>query len=90
MGIPLMSRVCSAIRGAPPSMGSPRPLKTRPNMSRDTGRVCTLPRKRTFVSFVSMPEVPSKTCTSARSDSISRTRPRRLSPLASSISASSS
>ena len=53
-------------------MGSPRPLKTRPSMSRATGSVSTFPMKRTFVLEMSMPDVPSKTYTNARVDSIFR------------------
>jgi hypothetical protein len=57
----------SGIIGAMPSIGSPRPLKTLPNISFDTPTVATSPVGTTAAPSVSIPEVPSRTCMTARS-----------------------
>jgi hypothetical protein len=44
------------------SMGLPDPLKIRPSMSSDTGIVKTSPVNSTRVFLLSIPLVPSKTC----------------------------
>ncbi len=56
-----MSKWSSGMILGPPSMGSPLPSKTRPNISADTGSLSVSPRNRTDVADVSKPEVPSKT-----------------------------
>lgn len=70
----------------PPSMGFPDPLKMRPSMSLDTAVFITSPVNSSLVLRLSMPDVPSKTCTTARSPSTSRTCPRRMVPSASRMS----
>jgi hypothetical protein len=77
---PEMSKNASAKTSGPPSMGLPDPLNTLPNMSRETGVLRTSPVNSRVVLRLSMPEVPSKTCTTAREPSTSRTCPRRWVP----------
>mmetsp|Transcript_10501 Transcript_10501/g.16807 ORF Transcript_10501/g.16807 Transcript_10501/m.16807 type:complete len:207 (+) Transcript_10501:1257-1877(+) len=80
MDEPWMSSIASGITGGPPSMGTPEPLKMRPSMSSDTGVLSTSPVNSSFVLRPSTPDVPSNTCTMARSPSTSSTCPRREDP----------
>mmetsp|Transcript_17838 Transcript_17838/g.53744 ORF Transcript_17838/g.53744 Transcript_17838/m.53744 type:complete len:203 (+) Transcript_17838:5043-5651(+) len=80
MDAPLISRYFSASTGGPPSIGFPLPLKMRPIMSSDTGVFNTSPVNSREVALVSMPVVPSNTCTTALVPSTSSTCPRRISP----------
>src|SRR5579859_5810474 len=48
-------------------MGTPEPLKIRPNMSSETAIRRSSPVNWTVVFLTSMPEVPSKTCCQQRS-----------------------
>mmetsp|Transcript_9609 Transcript_9609/g.40777 ORF Transcript_9609/g.40777 Transcript_9609/m.40777 type:complete len:240 (-) Transcript_9609:248-967(-) len=73
MDEPWMSRYSSGITSGPPSMGWPEPLKMRPSMSSETGVLSTSPVNSSRVFRPSTPEVPSNTCTTARSPSTSRT-----------------
>uniref|UniRef100_A0A0A9E999 Vacuolar ATP synthase subunit B n=1 Tax=Arundo donax TaxID=35708 RepID=A0A0A9E999_ARUDO len=52
----------------------------RPSISSETGVFRTSPVNCTVVYLLSIPEVPSKTCTTAFSPSTSRTWPRRVVP----------
>ena len=61
----------------PPSLGRPRPSKTRPSMSRRHAELERAAEERTFVSDGLAPRVPSNACTSATSPLTSSTLPRR-------------
>ena len=64
--------------GGPPSIGSPRPLQTRPSQPAPTGIRSGSPGERDRVRRRGrMPSVPSSTWTTARSRSTSRTSPCR-------------
>ena len=75
-----MSKYVSAITLGPPSIGFPLPLKILPNMSSLTGVLSTSPVNSNFVFLPSIPLVPSKICTTARSPSTSSTCPRLAVP----------
>ena len=62
------------------SIGLPEPLKMRPSMSSDTGVVRILPENSTEVLVLSIPEVPSNTCTTAFDPATSSTWPERCVP----------
>ena len=62
-------------------MGTPRPLKTRPIMSRETPRRATSSWRRTLVAFTSRSDVSSSTWITACSSETSSTCPFRSSPL---------
>lgn len=57
-----MSKKSSASTVGPWSMGLPEPLKTRPNISSDTGVRRMSPVNSHTVCLASTPEVPSNTC----------------------------
>mmetsp|Transcript_12140 Transcript_12140/g.39921 ORF Transcript_12140/g.39921 Transcript_12140/m.39921 type:complete len:267 (+) Transcript_12140:696-1496(+) len=80
MEAPEISRYFSASTGGPPSIGFPDPLKTRPSISCATGVIITSPVNSNDVSLLSIPAVPSNTCTTARDPSTSSTCPRRTLP----------
>src|SRR3989304_3312576 len=67
------------IRG-PPSIGFPLPSSILPNRSLETANLTVSPMKRTLVEETSRPEVPSKTCTTAKSLRTSNTCPLLSSP----------
>ena len=90
MGRPLISLLSSGKISGPSSMGRPRPSKTRPSISSDTPSCMLLPRKRTLELDRLIPVEFSNNCTKALFPSISSTLHLRVSPFASSISASSS
>ena len=90
IGWPLMSINLSAIGSGNPSLGLPKPSKTLPSTSFDTGISMTLPTNFAFVPEMDNPVVPSKTCTIALPFPTSRTLPNLLSPSFVSISTSSS
>ena len=81
IGIPLMSRNSSASTAGPLSIGLPEPLKMRPSMSSETGVVRMFPENSTVVFWLSMPDVPSNTCTTAFEPCTSRIWPVRVVPL---------
>ena len=90
-----MARPATSLRSSgrisgPPSIGLPSPSKTRESISSETPNSMLLPRKRTLEDSRLIPVEDSNNCTSAFPSSISRTRQRRRSPFASSISPSSS
>ena len=74
-GLPATERTTCPEIGGPPSIGSPRPLQTRPSQPSPTGISTGAPEKVTVVDRGTRPSVPSKTCTTARSWSTSRTMP---------------
>jgi len=80
IGDPVMGSLVSEMISGPPSSGLPRPSKNLPTISLDTARRMISPVKRTLVSEVSIPLVPSNTWTTAISLLDSRTCPRRFSP----------
>ena len=59
MAAPAMSSSFSGTILAPPSRGSPAPLRTLPSISLETGIFMVSPRKRTEADL-SIPVVPSK------------------------------
>ena len=61
-------------------MGFPEPLKTRPNISSDTGVLRMSPVNSQSVFLASIPDVPSKTCTTAFEPLTSKTCPERKDP----------
>ena len=61
-------------------MTFPEPLKERPSISSDTPIFRTSPVNSQCVLRLSMPEVPSNTCTTARFPDTSRTWPERSVP----------
>lgn len=84
-------RACSHWHGGPTAMadaaashtlsiGLPEPLKMRPSMSSDTGVVRISPENSTEVLVLSIPEVPSNTCTTAFVPATSSTWPERCEP----------
>lgn len=75
-----MSKKSSARIGGPLSMGFPEPLKTRPNMSSDTGVLKISPVNSQTVFLASIPDVPSNTCTTALEPLTSSTWPDRMVP----------
>ncbi len=89
-GEPATGRVSPPSMGGPPSRGSPIPFHTRPSHPRPTGISNGRPSNATVTLSGSMPPVPWRTCTTARSPWTSRTRPRRTSPLGSRTAAISS
>ena len=80
MGEPLTSLLAEEYISPRPSLGFPAPLKTRPSIS--GARVISMGRavKMRRVSLSEIPDVPSKTCTTALSPASSTTRPTRSSP----------
>lgn len=66
----------------PLSIGFPEPLKTLPNISSDTGVLKMSPVNSQSVFFASIPDVPSKTCTTALLPLTSSTCPERFVPSA--------
>mmetsp|Transcript_3047 Transcript_3047/g.8408 ORF Transcript_3047/g.8408 Transcript_3047/m.8408 type:complete len:252 (-) Transcript_3047:107-862(-) len=80
IGIPWISRNASGSTGGPPSIGFPEPLKIRPNISRETGVFRISPVNSQCVRLLSIPVVPSNTCTTALSPFTSSTCPRRTEP----------
>ena len=80
MAAPPMSSRFSGMMSGPPSMGFPAPLMMRPTMSLETASLSVVPRNFTTL-WVSMPCVPSKTCTTTTSSEVSSTCPVRTSPL---------
>src|SRR5208282_153035 len=65
----------------PPSIGRPLPSRILPRRSLETGSLTVSSRNLTLVVETSKPDVPSKTCTTARSDRASRTCPLLSSPV---------
>ena len=61
IGDPVMGSLMSEMISGPPSIGLPRPSKNLPTISLDTARRMISPVKRTLVSEVSIPLVPSNT-----------------------------
>lgn len=86
MGSPLISRRFSGKISGPPSIGLPRPSKTRLSISALTPSCMLLPKKRTLLLERLIPAEFSNNCTNALPPSISSTLQRRFSPFASSIS----
>ena len=68
-----ISKKSSAMTLGPLSMGFPDPLKILPSMSSDTGVRRMSPVNSQVVFWASMPEVPSKTWTTALDPVTSRT-----------------
>ncbi len=89
MGAELISIRFSGMISGPPSIGRPKPSKTRPSMSCETASSMERPKKRTLQSCRLMPEEPSNNCSKATSPLASKTRPRRVLPSPSLISANS-
>ena len=77
---PWISRKSSAITLGPLSIGFPDPLNTLPSMSSDTGVRRMSPVNSHVVFFASIPDVPSKTCTTALDPVTSRTWPALCEP----------
>lgn len=64
-------------------MALPDPLKARPSISSEMAILSTLPVNSQCVLRLSMPSVPSNTCTTALLPCTSSTLPCRFSPFAS-------
>jgi len=81
MGLPWISRKFSASTAGALSIALPDPLNERPSISSEMGIFNTLPVNSAVHERLSMPDVPSKTCTTALLPLISSTWPWRDSPL---------
>lgn len=73
MGYPYISKNYSAKTGGPLSIGTPDPLNALPSISSEIGICRVEPVNSQCVYKLSIPDVPSKICTTAFFPAISNT-----------------